>query len=338
MPEGLKTMLGAIKSEILDPKNRNKVERNIPKVLLEALTELVNLQKRKEIIIKRCDKGAGIIILDYEEYVRASIVNLNSKQENKNGTTSPYYTKVEEKEIKQVELELKQFLEEAHDNDIITDSEYKHMNPEGKNVAKFYMNFKVHKDHEEGKAPPERPICSGSGSTLENVSKFIEHHIKDHATKHPTFLQDTPDFLQQIEEINKKGLSPNTVLFTLDVIGLFTNIPNKEGIEATRDVLLEINEKEIGTEFLVRLLKFILENNIIEFGEEYFRQNIGAPMGSRPVPHYANNFMAKYIDPKLIELAKQYSKDGTCPITFLKRFWMTYFLFGQEKLRTCTNS
>ena len=30
--------------------------------------------------------------------------------------------------------------------------------------------------------------------------------------------------------------------------------------------------------------------------------------------------MAKYMDPKLIELAKHYSKDWTCPISFLKRF------------------
>ena len=78
-----------------------------------------------------------------------------------------------------------------------------------------------------------------------------------------------------------------------------TNIPNKEGVDATREVLLEQNEKEVGTKFLVRILKLILENNIMEFNEEYFRQDIGAPMGSGPVPPYANIFMAKYIDPKL---------------------------------------
>ena len=32
------------------------------------------------------------------------------------------------------------------------------------------MTLKVHKEHEEGKAPPERPICSGNGSAFENVS------------------------------------------------------------------------------------------------------------------------------------------------------------------------
>ena len=60
----------------------------------------------------------------------------------------------------------------------------------------------------------------------------IKHHIKDHATKHPTFLEDTPDFLRHIEDINTKGLPPNSLLVTIDVIGLFTNIPNKEGVDA----------------------------------------------------------------------------------------------------------
>ena len=198
------------------------------------------------------------------------------------------------------------------------------MIPGDRKVAKFYMTFKVHKDHEEGKAPPERPICSGSGSTFENVSRFVEHHIKDHATQHPTFIQDTPDFL---EEINQEGELPdNATLVTIDVVGLFTNIPNKDGIEATREVLAERKEKEVGTEFLIRLLTLILENNFMEFNEEYYKQEIGAPMGSRPVPPYANIFMARFIDPKLLEKAKMFMKNGLYPIKFLKRFLNDLFL------------
>ena len=118
------------------------------------------------------------------------------------------------------------------------------MIPGDRKVAKFYMTFNVHKDHEEGKAPPERPICSGSGSNFENVSRFVEHHIKDHATQHPTFIQDTPDFLRYLKKINQEGELPdNATLVTVDAVGLFTNIPNKDGIEATREVLAERKEK-----------------------------------------------------------------------------------------------
>ena len=46
----LKTCLGAIKSEIRDPQNRNQE--------LKALTELIKLQKQRQIQIKPAGKGA----------------------------------------------------------------------------------------------------------------------------------------------------------------------------------------------------------------------------------------------------------------------------------------
>ena len=54
-PTGLKTYLGAVKSEITDPRNRNKASCNIPKEQLVALKELIKLQRDRKIIIKRCD-------------------------------------------------------------------------------------------------------------------------------------------------------------------------------------------------------------------------------------------------------------------------------------------
>ena len=72
------------------------------------------------------------------------------------------------------------------------------MDPIDKGPAKFYEIFKVHKSHTPGKAPPERPIISASGSITENIALFVENHLKDLANKHSTYLQDTPDFLRMI--------------------------------------------------------------------------------------------------------------------------------------------
>ena len=73
-------------------------------------------------------------------------------------------------------------LKEALDDGIITQSDYKAMNPEDRNAAKFYCNYKVHKAHDS--IPPERPIISGSGSITENISIYVDHHIKHIATQH----------------------------------------------------------------------------------------------------------------------------------------------------------
>ena len=57
--------VAAVKSEIMDPKNRNVVKSNISEGEKEALKELVKLQKERQIVIRPCDNGAGIIILDF---------------------------------------------------------------------------------------------------------------------------------------------------------------------------------------------------------------------------------------------------------------------------------
>ena len=44
---------------------------NFPQYELLALKELIRLQKDKQIVIKPCDKGPGIIILNYTVYMRA---------------------------------------------------------------------------------------------------------------------------------------------------------------------------------------------------------------------------------------------------------------------------
>ena len=58
------------------------------------------------------------------------------------------------------------------------------MNTEDKDPAKFYCNFKVHKQNEHNDIPPVRAIISGSGSITENISIYLDHHIKHTATEH----------------------------------------------------------------------------------------------------------------------------------------------------------
>ena len=85
-PEGIKTYLGAVKSEIMDPLNRNEVNNNMEPEEKKAIKELIQLQKDRIITIKPCDKGAGIIILDFPEY-KKSCDNHHHHQSKKTKTT-----------------------------------------------------------------------------------------------------------------------------------------------------------------------------------------------------------------------------------------------------------
>ena len=127
-PEGLKTFLNSVKSKLSDPQNRNEIESNLPAEELAALKDLINLQKTRQIIIKACDKGAGIIILDFEDYLKACYDHLTS--EVSPGT--PYYSPVTPLDLERSKILIKYVLEEALTSETITKSEYEERNPDNK--------------------------------------------------------------------------------------------------------------------------------------------------------------------------------------------------------------
>ena len=93
MPHGLKTHTNAVRSEIVDPKNRIKVISNLTVEEQDALKELTKLQKNKTIVIKQCDKGAVIIIMNHNDYVKAAEKHLEESIKDCAGNVRPLYKK-----------------------------------------------------------------------------------------------------------------------------------------------------------------------------------------------------------------------------------------------------
>jgi hypothetical protein len=314
-PDDLRMFLHAIESELLDPRNRNKEDINLPIEEQEALRELIKLQKDRKIVIKPCDKGAGIIILVFKDYLKVCYEHLASKKIN----GQPYYEEVDQFGTDRAKAKIEAALKEGFENKYISEEEFAAMCPNDKNPGKFYCNFKVHKAHVHGEAPPPRPITSGSGSITEGIATFVEFHIQDISTQHETYLQDTPDFLRSIAHINKgPRLNKNAILASFDVIGLFTNIVHKEGLHTLQEQLDERINPKVPSHYIIKLMDIILNNNIFSFNESLWKQLVGAAMGSKPIPPYSNIFLARTID-------KFFKNLGQKTIKMLKRFLDVYF-------------
>ena len=319
------TFLSALKSELLDPKNRNKEESNLPPNEIKALDQLIQLIKERKLVIKTNDKGAGIMLMDFDKYVEACYEHLDSKQEY-NGEAIPYYSKVDDFEIVRTKQAIRKVVDEGVEKDFITKEEKTAMLSEDKEAAKFYCNFKVHKEHEPGSAPPVRPIISGTGSVMENVGKFVAKHTNSAANKHSSYIQDTPDFLRNLELFKTGKLKKNTILATLDVKALFTNIQHGEGLSSLEKQLNKYSNSKIPSSYISKLMNLLLKHNIFSFNNENFVQNIGGPMGSPPVPDYANMFMADRIDSEIEKLALKYNRGDENALQLLKRFLDDIFL------------
>ena len=105
-------------------------------------------------------------------------------------------------------------------------------------------------------------------------------------------MKDTTHFLRTLDDL--KELPPGSLLITLDVCSLYTNIPHKEGIEACRKALnssAHLSRSRLKTESICDLMHIILTMNNFEFDNNHFIQLHGTAMGTRMASAYANLFM-----------------------------------------------
>ena len=201
------------------------------------------------------------------------------------------FSEVETDDVDKTKSHIIKILQESFDNDIISKEEYEAMDPSAKNVGKFYMNFKVHKPHDT--ITPETPIVSGCDSIISNIGKYVNFHMNEESTTHPSYLQVTHNFIRMIEEINRQGKLPdNALIARWDVTSIFTINSQKEGLEDTQNVLNKQKNPQISTS-----LEIVLSKNIFEFSDKLYQQNVGTSKGTNPAPAFAN-FLAK-IDIKI---------------------------------------
>ena len=170
-----------------------------------------------------------------------------------------------------------------------------------------------------------RPIIAACGSNTERISWLLDNLAKDEVKKLDSFIED---LLRKFEEINEnETLPPGSKPYSIDIKSFYTNILVREGIEAFRKTLEETSNLSIPVDYLIKLLKLVMESNIFTFDNEFWIQLIGTSMGTRVAPTYANLFMGK--------LEKQLLQN--CPEN-LKRFLHTWKRYIDDVLVIWTGS
>lgn len=126
---------------------------------------------------------------------------------------------------------------------------------------------KIHKNLEN---PPGRPIISGNESITEPASKFVDSFIKPIVCKLPSFIQDTT---QVLNNIRKLKMTESSILVTMDVESLYTNIDHLDGLEALT-YYLDVRSTADRTPacFIVQLAEWTLNSKIFLFQNEFYKQ------------------------------------------------------------------
>ena len=162
-------------------------------------------------------------------------------------------------------------------------------------LGRFYLLPKIHKRLHN---VPGRPVISNSGYFTENISAYVDHHLQPLSKNVKSFIKDTNDFLRKLRALPE--LPDDCLLCTIDVVGLYPNIPHDEGLSAVRNALNTREDQSVSTDSIVDLAECVLKNNTFEHNSEFYRQLQGTAIGTKMAPPYAILFLAE-LEERLIK-------------------------------------
>jgi hypothetical protein len=255
---------------------------NLTRAERQALSELKNMP---QIVIKPADKGSAIVIMNKTDYITEAERQLNNHT---------HYRAVPQDLTHKHESEVRTFLNTMLDRCEITSKMFEYLAPSNSRTPQLYLLPKIHKGT---LPPPGRPIMSANGCPTERISQFVDHFLQPLVKETESYIKDTTHFLQKITTLGT--LPPGTLLVTLDVTSLYTNIPIDEGKRAVARHLIRHNPgnpppDRPTNQSIITLLDMTLNKNNFQFYNKNFLQISGTAMGTKCAPSFANLFMADF--------------------------------------------
>ena len=251
----------------------------------EERLALKSLRDGTSIIIKQTDKGSGVVVWDREDYLKEAEKQLGHKE---------MYEKLSSDPVSPLISFAKGCLSRVKNRGDIPNETLEYVFINKPKLGRFYLLPKIHKRLHN---VPGRPVISNSGFFTENISAFLEYHLKPLSQKVKSFIKDANDFLKKLNEL--RDLPDSFILCTIDLVGLYPNIPYKVGLEAIRKALDKRDDQTISTDSLILLAECVLKNNVFEHNMRYFKRLLVTAIGTKFAPLYAILFM-DYLEDKIL--------------------------------------
>ena len=143
-------------------------------------------------------------------------------------------------------------------------------------------------------------LISNFGYYTENISAFLEYYLKSIAQKVKSCIKGTIDSLRKLDTL--PSLPEDIILYKIDVVGLYPNIPHEDGLVGMRKALDAREDKTVSADSLIELAECVLKNNIFEYNTSFYKQLRGTTIGTKMAPPYAIIFMG--------DLEENFLKDG----------------------------
>ena len=154
------------------------------------------------------------------------------------------------------------------------------------NLGKLYFLPEIHKKLFN---IPGRSVISNCATLVEKASEFLDYHLKQVVQSSWPYIKDLGYFLRKIKP--KGNLPENSIPVTTEVEGLYLSIPYELGLKALEEALEKRESKQISTDNVIKLTKFLLQNNYFEVNEEVKQRILETAIRTKFAPQHACIFM-----------------------------------------------
>ena len=181
------------------------------------------------------------------------------------------------------------FLKKLVASNSIFEETRRSLKPVGTRPGIMYGLCKVHKDIIDN-CPPFRPILSAINTPTYKLAKFLVLILKS-LTSNEHKIKDSFAFAEEIVEQDSESLMPS-----LDVDSLFTNIPLEENIDICTNTLFENMEKVEGLSKIEfkEVVSLATKESYFIFKGQLYKQVDGFATYSPLVPTFDNVFLVYF--------------------------------------------
>jgi hypothetical protein len=195
-------------------------------------------------------------------------------------------------------------------NKIIDQHQKKYLMQIKPQAPNMNVRIKLHKENE-----PIRPVVNNTQAPTYKIAKYRNKWLPSQIQLYNTYI--THNSTQLATELKKLNINEYSRMITLDIKDLYVNIPIKEIIRITRNLMTKNMIDNTTVTQTITLLDTILSQNYLMFDNKYYQPNKGVAMGS-PISalvaeillqHYEENLLKNILDNSNIIYYNRYVDD-----------------------------
>lgn len=222
--------------------------------------KLVKKLEQKNLVITKADKGNTVVILDKDNYIRRTENMLNDEA----------FKLLKKDPLNKYKKQVNDCLKAC--NNIIADSEKKHLKINNPKIPKLYTLPKIHKPGDK-----MRPIVSSVNSPAYKLAKWMNKRLNLFESFDSLSIKNSFDFVEKVKDIR---LDKNDILVSFDVESLYPSIPLEKTKTLCRKWFEKNNISEKNIEEYMQIITVCTEQRFFQFNNKFYIQKDGLTMGN----------------------------------------------------------